>query len=95
MQRTFITVGIVSALIVGASQALAYIARFIAHVLTLKEKPDDEVTTSSTTASLLRPLVVTLPMLGGLIALQRAFTGAALPRSPSTMQGTRLRAQTS
>jgi hypothetical protein len=79
MQRTFLTIGIVCSLIICVSQALAYVARFVAHQLTRKERPDDQVTSSSTTATLLQPLVVTLPIIGWLIALQRGFTGTPFP----------------
>ena len=75
VQRTFITIGIVCSLIVAVSQALAYAARYAAQKLTRDENDDDEVTTFSTTASLLKPLFVTLPIIGWLVALQRGFTG--------------------
>lgn len=78
VQRTFITIGIVCSLILGASQALAYVARISNRYLLSREKPDGEVTSFSTTASLLQPLVVTLPILGFLVALQRGFTGSSL-----------------
>ena len=78
MQRTFITVGIVFSVIVTVSQALAYAARYAAEKLTRDESDDDEVTTFSTTASLLKPLFVTLPIIGWLVAFQRGFTGTCL-----------------
>jgi hypothetical protein len=76
MQRTFITIGIVCSGIMVTFQSMAFIARFFHDRLVRNEISEAmEDRTTATTATLLKPLAITLPIIGSLLALQRAFTG--------------------